>query len=226
MNRSEALGRIHDALSAVEGICSVTFVGSFVDREDQAGVSDIDTVVVFDRLTPSRFADAVSAVGALDGEALGLRGHHVRVNPTLGPLKFDRPGEIVIHLMMYDRSSHRQHVLRSPFTCLDWERSPFYRHARLADIFPVGSLEPHDFVTARRGLANYVSDLESGTLSFRRFESDGDAMIEVADRVTLDRRHQGEYAYHIVRNLIVNLLKMRTGQNRSWDESALRHDCL
>ena len=33
---------------AVEGIRSVTFVGSFVDREDPAGISDIDTVVVFD----------------------------------------------------------------------------------------------------------------------------------------------------------------------------------
>ncbi len=231
MSRPEVVKRaaveaIHGALAVVDGICSVTFVGSFVDREDLAGISDIDTVVVFDRLTPSRFAEAVSAVTALGGDALGLPGHKVRVNATLGPLKYDAPGEVVIHLMLYDRASHRQHVLRSPFTCLDWERSPVCRGIRLTELFPVGSLDPGDFLAARRGLANYVADLESGTLSFRRFEAGGDAMIEVEDRVSLDRRHKGEYAYHIVRNLAVNALKMRTGLNQLWDESTLRRDWL
>jgi broad specificity phosphatase PhoE len=217
---------IHGVLAGVAGICSVTFVGSFVDREDLAGISDIDTVVVFDRLTPSGFAGAVSAVTGLSGNALGFPGHQVRVNATLGPLKYDAPGQIVIHLMLYDRASHREHVLRSPFTCLDWERSPICWGVRLADLFPVGSLAPGDFLAARRGLANYVADLESGTLSFRRFEPAGDAMIQVEDRLSLDRRHQGEYAYHIVGNLVVNALKMRTGLNQLWDESALRRDWL
>lgn len=224
--RSRLAEPILGALASVEGICSVTFVGSAVDREDLSGVSDIDTVVVFDRLTPSRFAAAVSSVGALSGEALGLPGHRVRVNATLGPLKHDEPGQVVVHLMLYDRPSHRDHVLRSPFTCLDWERSPLCRGVPLADMFPVGRLAPGDFIAARRGLANYVADLESGTLSFRRFEPDGDRMVEVADRVSLDRRHQGEYAYHIVRNLVVNALKMRTGQNPLWDEPALRRAWL
>jgi broad specificity phosphatase PhoE/predicted nucleotidyltransferase len=237
MSRPEALesmtavkqgiaGAIHAVLAGVDGVCSVTLVGSFVDREDLAGISDIDTVVVFDRLTPARFVEAVSAVSALSGDALGLAGRKVRVNATLGPLKHDSAGEIVIHLMLYDRASHRQHVLHSPFTCLDWERSPVCWGVRLAELFPVGCLEPGDFPAARRGLANYVADLASGTLSFRRFEPDGDAMIEVADRITLDRRHQGEYAYHIVRNLVVNALKMRTGRNEAWDESGLRRDWL
>lgn len=217
---------IHAALAEVDGICSVTLVGSFVDRAGLAGISDIDTVVVFDRLTPSRFAAAVSAVSALGGEALGLPGHRLRVNATLGPAKYDGPGEIVVHLMLYDRASHRQHVLRSPFTCLDWERSQLCWGARLAELFPVGSLEAGDFPAARRGLSNYVADLESGTLSIRRFEPDGDSVIEVEDRISLDRRQQGEYAYHIVRNLVVNALKMRTGRNQSWDETALRRDWL
>ena len=81
---------IHGVLARVAGICSVTFVGSFVDREDLAGISDIDTVVVFDRLTPSGFAAAVSAVTGLSGDTLGFPGHQVRVNATLGPLKTTR----------------------------------------------------------------------------------------------------------------------------------------
>src|SRR6266542_5516060 len=87
MSRREGIaGRIHDALGRVEGICSVTVVGSAADGEDPSRIGDIDTVVVFDRLTPSRFADAVSAVGALSGEALGFPDRQVRVNTTLGPL--------------------------------------------------------------------------------------------------------------------------------------------
>ncbi len=235
MNRPDALASLDpvkraiaqvilDALADVEGICSVTFVGSFVDREDLSGISDIDTVVVFDQLTPACFARAVAAVSALTGRALGFPERRLRVNATLGPSKCDGPDQAVVHLMLYDRASHRQHVLKSPFTCLDWERSSLCWGERLVDLYPVGRLEPRDFVVARRGLANYVNDLESGTLSVRRFEPDGDRMIEVADCVALDRRHQGEYAYHIVRNLIVNALKMRTGQNRLWHEASLQQD--
>ena len=43
---------IHGVLAGVAGVCSVTVVGSFVDREDLAGISDIDTVVVFDGSRP------------------------------------------------------------------------------------------------------------------------------------------------------------------------------
>jgi len=209
---------ILDALTDVPGIRSITFVGSFVDREDLSGISDIDTVVVFDRLTPARFAEAVAQVRALSGEAVGCPGRQLLVNATLGPLKYDGLDQVVVHLMLYDLASHRQHVIKSPFTCLDWERSQVGWGVLLADVYPVGCLEPRDFLAARRGLTNYVSDLESGTLSFRRFEPQADRMVEVEDRVVLDRRHQGEYAYHIVRNLVANTLKLLSGQNRLWDE--------
>ena len=224
MSRSETVAALTAALARVEGACSITVVGSFADGGALAAVSDIDTVVVFDALTPSRFCAAVAAVAELTGEALGFPGRTVRVNSRLGPLKYDEPGEIVVHLMLYDRSSHREHVLRSPFTCLDWERSQVGWGLQLSDLYPVGALEPDDFVGARRGLANYVDDLESGTISVRHLMPSGDTMIEVAERVPLDERHQGEYAYHIVRNLVVNMLKMRTGRNTRWDEAALRRD--
>ena len=225
MSRREAIaGRIHDALGQVEGICSVTLVGSFADGEDLSRIGDIDTVVVLDRLTPSRFADAVSAVAALGGEALGLPDRRVRVNTTLGPLKCGGRDEIVVHLMLYDRASHRRHVLHSPFTCFDWERSRLCRGQRLADLYPVGCLAPADFLTARRGLGDYIADLQSGTLSVRCFEAQRDAMVETLHRVRLDRKRHGEFAYHIIRHLVVNLLKMRTGRNQLWDEGTLRRD--
>src|SRR5262245_29127103 len=172
MNRREAIaGRIHDAVGRIESVCSVTVVGSLADGEDLSRIRDIDTVVVFNRLTPSRFAEAVAAVSALSGEALGLPDRQVRVNTTLGPLKCGGRDDIAVHLMLYDRASHRQHVLRSPFTCFDWERSSLCRGQRLADLYPVGCLAPADFLTARRGLADYMADLQSGTVSVRRFDA-------------------------------------------------------
>ena len=222
--RDIVTARLHDALEHVEGVCSVTVVGSFADGEDVSSIGDIDTVVVFDRLTPFRFEAAFAAVESLGGESLGLPGLRVRVNTTFGPVKYGAPGEIVVHLMLYDRASHREHVLRSPFTCFDWERSPLCRGQRLADVYPVGRLAPADFLTARRGLADYIADLESGSVTVRRVEAQGNAMVETVDRVTLDRRRQGQFAYHIVRHLVVNLLKLRSGCNQSWDDAALRRD--
>jgi broad specificity phosphatase PhoE len=215
---------VQDALSSVPGTVSVTFVGSFVDRDDVSAISDIDIIVVFDRLTPERFAASVDAVGRMSGSDLGFAGRTVRVNATLGPRKMDSPEDIVVHLMLYDLDSHRQHVLKSPFTCLDWERSELGWGTRLRDIYPVGRLGPQDFLSGRRGLADYLRDLDAGVMSYRRFEADGDRMIEVQDRMTLNPRHQGEYAYHIVRNLIANALKMLTGQNRLWDDVALQEE--
>jgi broad specificity phosphatase PhoE len=67
-----------------------------------------------------------------------------------------------------------------------------------------------------------LSDLQSGTINVRRFAADGDSMTEIVERVSLDRRQQGEFAYHIVRHLVSNLLKMRTGRNQLWEEATLR----
>jgi ribonuclease H / adenosylcobalamin/alpha-ribazole phosphatase len=218
MNRPEALApRLFEVLRNIPGTVSVTLVGSFVDRCGAADISDIDTVVVFDTLTPDRFTSAVRAVQELSGEDLGFPGKTVRVNATLGPLKFDDEGQVVIHLMPYDLASHRAHVLNSPFTCFDWERSTCHSGPSLRELYPVGALQPGDFQLARRGLANYLDDLESGTLSYRRLEPAGDRIVEVPDRVTLDRRHIGEYAYHIIRNLIANALKLKTGANGYWE---------
>jgi broad specificity phosphatase PhoE len=222
MNRCDAPApRLFDVLRNVPGTISVTLVGSFVDRQHPATISDIDTVVVFDRLTPSRFSMAVAAVAALSGGDVGFPGRRVRVNATLGPLKFDDPDQVVVHLMPYDLESHREHVLKSPFTCFDWERSACFSGKSLEQIYPVGRIQPGDFLSARRGLANYVDDLESGALSYRRLEPRDDRIVEVADRMALDRRHVGEYAYHIIRNLIVNALKLRTGSNGYWDDLML-----
>jgi len=144
---------------------------------------------------------------------LELPTHRLHLNTTFGPLKFDQPDQIVIHLMIYDRASHRAHVLKSPFTCLDWERSPVCAGATLAEMYPVLILQPGDFLNARRSLSNYTDDLHRGVLSYRRYEFSDAGMAEMLEQAQLDERLRGEYAFHIVKNLVQNYAKLVRRQN-------------
>ena len=94
--------------------------------------------------------------------------------------------------MVYDLQSHRQHVILSPFTCLDWERSENVVGIRLKEIFPVGRLQPRDFMEARRGIENYFSDIKNGCVTYREYAFYESKVTEVEEssvhkEVTFDK---------------------------------------
>jgi ribonuclease H / adenosylcobalamin/alpha-ribazole phosphatase len=215
---SEIKKRIQDAifsrLSSVSGVLSTTLVGSFIDRDDLAGISDIDTIVVCEKLNNVIFKQCNEQIKSIDMSACGLKGYQLKINTSFGPLKFDEQKLAVIHLMVYDIKGHRKHVIASPFTCLDWERSNAFKGISLRSIFPVGNLQPRDFIEARRGVGDYLTDLNKGVISIRDYEFSGDSVSEVKRVHPLDDRHRGEYAYHIVRNLVQNGLKLMNGENK------------
>ena len=208
-------------LTSISNVLSVTFVGSFVDHKDLSGISDIDTIVICNRLTEDVFNSCIEAVDSINLSDHGLQEYILKINSSFGPLKFDEPNLAVIHLMVYDLQSHRQHVILSPFTCLDWERSESVVGMRLQQIFPVGRLQPRDFVEARRGVGNYLDDLKKGVISIRDYEFSRDSVSEVKRMHPLDDRHKGEYAYHIVRNLVQNGLKLMYGENKFYSQEKL-----
>ena len=105
----------------------MTLVGSFIDRGDLTGISDIDTIVICDRLTEEVFNACIEKAKAITPESIGLKGYDLKINTSFGPLKFDEPKLAVLHLMVYDAEGHRRHAVASPFTCLDWERSGTFR---------------------------------------------------------------------------------------------------
>ena len=201
-------------LTSIANVLSVTLVGSFAESKDLSGISDIDTVVICNHLTEDVFNNCMAAASSINLSELGLQEYILKINSSFGPLKFDEPNLALIHLMVYDLQSHRQHVILSPFTCLDWERSESVVGMRLQQIFPVGRLQPRDFVEARRGVGNYLDDLKKGVISIRDYEFSRDSVSEVNRMHPLDDRHKGEYAYHIVRNLVQNGLKLMYGENK------------
>ena len=205
--------KILHSLFSIEGVISVTLVGSFIDRDGLIGISDVDTIVIVDSLDEKLFKKCNQAVNKINLDECGLKGFQLKINNSFGPLKFDDASTVVIHLMVYDISGHQRHVIASPFTCLDWERSETYLGKSLKSIFPVGVLQPRDFLEGRRGLQNYLEDLHQGIISIRNYQFLHGLPTEVINIYPLDQRHKGEYAYHIIRNLLLNLFKLNSKSN-------------
>ena len=211
-------------LREIKGVISVTLVGSFIDRKDLIGISDIDTVVICKSLDKKLFDACLNAAESIDLKNCGLIDYALKINPTFGPLKFDKPNLAIIHLMIYDINSHRKHVLASPFTCFDWERSKSVDGLKLKNIFPVGILQIRDFYEVRRSLNNYLDDLNNNVISYRKYEFDGNNVKEINKNKVLDKRHLGEYAYHIIRYLIANYLKLCTNKNDSFSNIEIKSE--
>lgn len=209
------------ALQAQDGVLSATHVGSYCDDTPRAAISDLDTIVVCTRLSAAVHRACVETARRCDPARLGFPGHAVHINDTFGPLKFNTPQTLVIHLMVYDVAGHRQHVLDSPFTCHDWERSETRAGAALAAIYPVLRLQPRDFLGARRGLQDYLDDIAAGVITYRRYDFRGEPVQQVRETFPLDPRHRGEYACHIMRNLVANYAKLIAQQNARFDDDAL-----
>ncbi len=202
-----------EPLTAIDGVASATIVGSFADGAPPSQISDIDVIVICRKLSQTLFQQCVEQTSRISPAKLGCAGKNIKINTSFGPLKFDDNNTIVIHLMIYDIEGHRHHVLNSPFTCHDWERSSIHIGPSLAEIYPVHKLQTRDFECARRGLNDYMKDLESGVISYRRYEFQSGKANEVLDQQKLDPRHKGEYAFHIIHNLIVNHAKLILQQN-------------
>ena len=187
----EALWQVTDRHACIQ---SATLTGSFVNSDSLAGLSDIDFVVVVDELNSDRFetlqAEFQSAVEPL----LAMAGDSFRLNPTLGPLKFNAPDLAVLHLMLYSHAAHVEHVINSPFTCLDWQQSACFRKSSLADVYPTFGLQPRHFLSARRSISDYLRDYRARQVSFRELQCDEQGYSEVKRVKPMDNRDRHEFA--------------------------------
>jgi broad specificity phosphatase PhoE len=206
----DAVWRVADRLDYVR---SATIAGSFSRGTGLEGIADVDTIVIVDALDAARFGEMQHAFRAELEPILAERLFALRINPTLGPLKFNDPRTAVLHLMVYTAEGHREHVIQSPFTCLDWQRSPLWHKAELRSVYPVFGLQPHHFLRARRGAGDYLRDLRSDAVSYRQldFREDGPRQSLRSKQMTSRDRH--EFAYHVMRFLMQNFLKLVTRSN-------------
>ncbi|MFM2090137.1 MAG: Phosphoserine phosphatase 1 [Planctomycetota bacterium] len=215
------LAALAAAVEDLPEVRSATLAGSFAAGTGLNGISDIDTILVVDPLDGPGFARVQAAFRDRLAPVLAVTGWDLRINATLGPLKFNAERLAVLHLMCYSPESHREHVINSPFTCLDWQRSPVWWRAPLGAVYPVFALQPRHFFGARRSAADYLADLRAGVVSYRELDPD-QGMREIKRGHPMAERDRHEFAYHILRFLMQNLLKLVRRENRCEDGEALR----
>ena len=199
---------IVNKLSPIEGLISITFVGSFETSTDIRLISDIDIIVIVDELSEIKFNEIEYAAGSIKGVHIGILDYSIKLNMTFGPLKFNNDKTVVFHIMVYDIQGHRKHVLESPFTCLDWEFFPAIYGKNLSDIYPASGVQLDDLVGSRRGLDAYLDDLTNKVISYREYDFSTEPYTEKKHTFQIDYRHQKEYAYHVLKFLQINLIKI------------------
>lgn len=205
--------QIKSLLTPEEFILSATVVGSFVTSKGLEGISDIDVVIIVDDLNAVKFNKIIEKFNQFNLKDTGLNDFNLIVNSTFGPLKFDTNNSIVFHVMIYDVKGHINHVEESPFTCISWEKNSPIVGKSLKEIYPVLNLQFSDILNSRRSLNSYVEDLKSGTISYRIYNFQNDDVLVKRENFFLDKKHQLEYSYHIVHNLLNNFQKILNSKN-------------
>ena len=193
---------------------SASIVGSFSETFNLKTSGDIDVVVVCKKNSKNYFLNCVKKMRDLNKKFPSLIKKKIIVNTNFGPIKFDSINNIVIHLMIYDLKSHLNHTIESPFTCYDWERSNFFLGLSLKQISPVLKLQPRDFYTSRRGIDDYVKDILNNNISYRiyNFKSVNSPKL-IKKYFKIDTLNSLEFIYHIIKFLIINLIKLEINRN-------------
>lgn len=226
MSDQQLKHRIIEALWSVvdanPDILSATLTGSFVNSATLDGLSDIDFVVILERLNQQRFAELKRDFQRAVEPVLQEAGYAFQLNPTLGPLKFNAPKLAVLHLMLYTHEGHVSHVINSPFTCLDWQQSNCYRKQSMAEVYPTFGLQPRHFLSARRSISDYLNDFRASVVSYRELVCNANGYEEKKRTKAMDTRDRHEFAYHVMRFLMLNLLKLV----RRYDPSCQQLDNL
>lgn len=215
MNRSNLIkekikSEIFNVVSNKQYIISTTIVGSFISSAGIEGISDIDIVIIVDKLTKKVFDEINVSFQMIESSKIGLDDYEIVVNSTFGPLKFNNEKNVVFHVMVYDLEGHVSHVEQSPFTCLSWENYKPIQGISLKEVYPVINVQLDDIIQSRRGVSSYLKDLNNGSITFRKYSFlDGKPYI-VKGNFDLDSKHKLEYSFHITYHLLNNFYKIIT----------------
>jgi broad specificity phosphatase PhoE len=203
-----------------QNILGATIVGSFITNNNINFISDIDVVVVVKKLNKIIFEKINKNINNIKTSQIGLKGYRIKINNTFGPLKYDNTNnDVIIHLMIYDKNSHIDHVIKSPFTCYDWERSSIFKGKKLKYIFPVGTIQLRDFSETRRSLQNYISDLKKKNITYYKYSFYKNTYKFTKKKKLLSKNYLAEYIFHIHKNLINNYYKYLCNKNISLDDN-------
>lgn len=208
---------IYSKIREIENLEGATIVGSFTEK-GKLDFNDIDLVIILKDLNNKSFNETVRTLKKINPKNLNLKGiNKIKINTTFGPLKFNKKNTLVIHAMIYDKKGHIDHVKKSPFTCLDWERSSLFFKKHLKDIYQVRLLSFDDFFNSRRGIKDYLNDLKNNSISYRKYFFYKNKCKLINLRKKIDKNNKVIFYNHIVKNLICNFYKFYYQKNIKFD---------
>ena len=205
---------IFKILIDINEVISVTLVGSFWEKKTTKDFSDIDIVIILKKFSKITYYQCLKKINNLELKKYNLAHLQTLINPTFGPLKFNTKNNIVFHTMIYDVKSHINHVIRSPFTCFDWERSSNYEGKSLKQIFPVGKIQLVDFFKSRRGANSYLDNLNKNHISYQKYIFQNNLYRLVNKKFKINDIHKIEFSFHLCKFLIVNFYKFEHQKNK------------
>jgi broad specificity phosphatase PhoE len=202
--------RILENVSKNKEVISATIVGSYTENKNLDLIGDLDVVVICKKLSSHLIKNLNKKISKIN---VNKQKKKIIINPSFGPLKINSNKHLPVHLMIYDVESHIEHVCSSPFTCYDWERSNLYKGTALKNIFPVNYLQLRDFFNSRRSSTEYLKDLLKNRISIRNYILSGKKIKLKKKYVKINSRNRGEFVYHIINFLIINLYKFLKNKN-------------
>lgn len=201
-------------LSSIKGVISITLVGSFWTKKNLNDFSDVDIVIILEEFNQHKYNECINKISKINLKKFNLGNLKLLINPTFGPLKFNDHQSIVFHTMIYSKQSHIDHVIKSPFTCYDWERSRYYKGVPIKKIFPVGKIQLTDFFNSRRGVLSYLSNIEKGIISYQKYSFNKNNYALTNKKFKINRRHKIEFSYHLYKFLLINFFKFEKQINK------------
>ena len=206
-----------------ENILSATLVGSFTKKKKFNIKSDIDLVVIFKKLNKKIYWECINNVRKFNINKYTSLSTSIFINHSFGPLKFYHKDKITIHLMMYTIEEHFQHVINSPFTCYDWQRSNIFIGKRLKNIYPIKSLFLDDFIKTRRGVSKLLEDVQSNYISIQKKGFKNNKTYNYNIKKKLNKIDRFELSFSVIYNLINNFHKFRIQKNISPNKNQFKN---
>lgn len=210
--RRDIINSIRSVANSIDFVESLSLVGSFAESKSLEGISDIDIIVLVDKLNEKKFNSVVEKFKEKVKNLESNYGYPIYLNTSFGPLKFpDFP--IVFHLMIYDRELHKKHCIKSPFTCFDWQRSRIFVKKDMGQIYKVRMLQPSNFFHARRSANEYLEELAKNRISYREYRFNSPELVEDIKFREMSSRDRLEFANHITKFVMTNFLKLYAKKN-------------
>ena len=207
-------------------ILSVTFVRSFIGKKKLSEINDIDLIIIVKDLKKKNFNEIKKKIQKIQIKKYFHDKNKILINHTFGPLKFNTKNKLVIHLMVYDIKGHIEHIIKSPFTVFDWERSSFYKYRKMSDFSSVGFLQLNDFINSRRSINRYISDLNKKSISYRVYKFSNNNYSLITKFHKINDKDKIVFYFHIVKNLIMNFIKYRNKDNKVLNEKNIDREVI